>query len=204
MSKPKKRLYFLNQDRATNLPARTRTKPEQAPVLKNRLTKWDGDVPTYNGQFAGTDLPDDHPAWKAVNRHWRPINIKLEVLRRLAEYEDTGLTPKAIKALMKRAGQKLLDLTQKDIEHKLVELPVAAGDHLWQPGTQAGEPAAIKCTVQWISAFIAIDQTAKFMLQIESENGDIYEIPDRRIGENFFLDEISAIAAARKQLQPTG
>ncbi len=124
-----------------------------------RITKWDQGVPTYDGRFKGEPTDDMHPAWKAVYRHWRPIDISLEVLRRLAEYEDTGLTPKEIAALKKMTDEHLIELKRAKIDNKLVVLPVAINGALYLPAKSEYGPTAMRGIIQ--DVFIHASRHAK-------------------------------------------
>jgi len=140
-----------------------------------------------------------HPAWKAVYRHWRPIDIKLEVLHRLAEYEDTGLMPKEVMELKKSVGGHLMELQLMELDNKLVALPVAVGDTLYIPAKSEKGPTAIRAVVRWISAYIGRDNTTSFLLQIEDEEGGVHEVYDSLIGKSFFHTEEEAVENAKER-----
>lgn len=163
-----------------------------------RITKWDGDVPAYNGRFTGEPPDDMHPAWKAVYRHWRPIDIKLEVLQRLARYEDTGLTPTEITSLKKSVSEHLLELQRAELDRRLIILPVRVGGRLYIPAMSENGPAAIKAVVRSISAHVSQKCTVSFSLRIEDEYGGIYDVYDSRIGKSFFFTSEEAIEKAKE------
>ncbi len=162
-----------------------------------RITKWDGDVPAYNGSFTGEPMDDMHPAWKAVHRHWRPIGIHLEVMRRLAEYEDTGLTPEEITALKDMTGEHLLALKREELDNKLVHLPVAVDGNLYVPAASEYGPTAIRGIIQEIYVYASRHAENPYITLKVEVDGKVYKISDDLIGKSFFLTMEEAVKSAK-------
>lgn len=67
-----------------------------------------------------------------------------DVIDRLAEYEDTGLSPEDIRELRKLVDfDQLKELLKAKAEERLVVLPRKVGDTVWV----AGEKRVIKCEI---------------------------------------------------------
>lgn len=161
----------------------------------DRITKWNRDIPEYNGRFK-------EPG-EIYHRTDRDVALcrNLEVLKRLAQYEDTGLTPTEVELLKKSASEHLLELFHTEIEDRLIVLPVAPGGKLYLPGKSDNGPIALKAVVQWVatSKYMRTGTHFTICVEVEELGGRIYEFSDRLIGKEFFLTEEAAIEKGKER-----
>jgi len=167
-----------------------------------RLTRWFRGVPEYVGRYAGVDPEKIAPVWRNIFLRDRPININLEVMERLAAYEDTGLTPREIAVLKRSVGGHLLELQRMEIEKRLVILPVAPLGYLYEPARRGEEPTALKNVVRCIGVTINQNGDAYFMIRASCDEKSVFhEFGSSLIGKDYFLTREEAVEASRKQLE---
>lgn len=164
-----------------------------------RITKWDKGIPQYDGRFKKPG--------KIYYRTQQEVEVRrnLEILKLLAQYEDTGLTPAEVELLKKSAGGHLLDLFRAEIENRLIVSPVGPGGHLYLPAKSPDGPTAAKAVVQcvWASKGISADVRFTIRVEVEELEGRIYEFSDRLIGKEFFLTEKEAIEDSERRERET-
>lgn len=103
---------------------------------------------------------------------WCP-SIEKEGLKKLAAYEDTGLTPEEIKEDMPNVRlieEKLARYEDAEADGRLIVLPCKVGDVLWQRGAAKGTIGRFEAPdVHWIIEHIKEFGKTVFLSREEAE-----------------------------------